>query len=1080
MTKIPCFVLLLLIFCVPASAQDRVDYLRAVKPILSARCYSCHGALKQKNHLRLDTVVLMKKGGDSGTAIVPGESSKSLLVAHVTAAQGMARMPPESEGEPLKLSEISLILAWIDQGASGPASEKQEADPADHWAFKAPARPAVPKSAKPNPIDAFIAAERDKHGLKPQPPADKRQLLRRVYLDLIGLPPTRDEQKAFVADQSPDAFEKVVDRLLASKQYGERWGRHWMDIWRYSDPWGLGAEIRNSQRHIWHWRDWIIESLNADKGYDQMLREMLAADELYPADAGRLRAGGFLARQYFIFNRNTWLEEVVEHTSKAFLGLTMNCSKCHDHKYDPIAQRDFYRMRAFFEPYQVRTDMTAGEADFTKDGIPRPFDCNLEAPTYLFVRGDEKQPNKDKAIAPGLPAILAFAPLTISPVALPPDAFAPGSRSLVLENHLRLADKQIAGARETLDQARKALTLAEAKSKNKEAKSSAKSGTPIARDDFAQEKSNLWETRAGSWKYEAGRLKQNQDGANRAILRLKSKSPGDFQARVNFAVTGGQTWKSAGLSFDVDGPNEVCIYLSAYAGGPKLQISYRQADNNYAYPADGMQARAVKLNEAQELTIQVRGSLINVAVNGEHALAYRLPAPRRSGSIDLITYDAKAEFTAFELEELAENVALRDAGKPGAQAPALTVEQARLGVAIADKALAAAMLQPEALKARWSADGAALSVPPAADAKERARVAARAERQLTVAMAEEALARAEATLAGTKKADDQKKLVSAREALAKARKELEAPGENYTPLRGALKTPESNLEQEASRNKPFPRTSSGRRSALAAWMTDARNPLTARVAVNHMWARHFGTPLVATVFDFGRKGAAPTHSELLDWLAVELRESGWSMKKLHRLMVTSETYRMSSSAKALDSTDNRVATDPANRYYWRMNPVRMEAQIVRDALLHLSGELDLTMGGPPVPVADESSRRRSLYFLHSHNDQQKFLEIFDDANVLECYRRAESIVPQQALALQNSKMALMAAEKIARRLNEKDEAAFIRAGFELVLGSSPSSAEIEECKEALKELMKIAGDPLRARVNFIQALLNHNDFITIR
>ncbi len=297
-------------------------------------------------------------------------------------------MPPASEGEGLSGKEIALLRDWIDQGAAGPADEKPEPDPKDHWAFRAPVRPELPRlggDARPrNPIDAFLAAARRNAGLTPQPPADRPTLLRRVYLDLVGLPPSREQLQAFLADTAPDAYERVVDRLLASPQYGERWGRHWMDIWRYSDWWGLGDEVRNSQKHIWHWRDWIVESLNADKGYDQMLREMLAADELYPDDLDRLRATGFLARHYFKFNRNTWLDETVEHTSKAFLGLTMNCAKCHDHKYDPIAQADYYRFRAFFEPYQVRTDEVPGEADPEKDGIPRAFDCNLDAPTYLL------------------------------------------------------------------------------------------------------------------------------------------------------------------------------------------------------------------------------------------------------------------------------------------------------------------------------------------------------------------------------------------------------------------------------------------------------------------------------------------------------------------------------------------------------------------------------------------------------------------------------------------------------------------------------------------------------------------------
>jgi hypothetical protein len=245
-------------------------------------------------------------------------------------------MPPE--GHPLKPEEIARIKAWIEQGAKIPANDAQEPDPRDHWSFRPVERPAVPevrsqKSEVRNPIDSFVAAKWQEKGLTPVNPADKRLLLRRVYLDLIGLPPTHAEIDAFVQDTSPAAYEKVVDRLLASPQYGERWGRHFLDIWRYSDWWGLGEQLRNSQKHIWHWRDWTIESFNADLGYDEMIRQMLAADELYPTNPAKLRATGYLARSYFLFNRTTWLDGVTEHVGKGFLGLTFNCAKCHDHKY---------------------------------------------------------------------------------------------------------------------------------------------------------------------------------------------------------------------------------------------------------------------------------------------------------------------------------------------------------------------------------------------------------------------------------------------------------------------------------------------------------------------------------------------------------------------------------------------------------------------------------------------------------------------------------------------------------------------------------------------------------------------------
>jgi hypothetical protein len=271
-------------------------------------------------------------------------------------------------------------------------------------------------------------------------------------------------------------------------------------------------------------------------------------------------------------------------------------------------------------------------------------------------------------------------------------------------------------------------------------------------------------------------------------------------------------------------------------------------------------------------------------------------------------------------------------------------------------------------------------------------------------------------------------------------------------------------------------------------MTDRANPMTARVAVNHIWMRHFGAPLVPTVFDFGRKGTPPTHPALLDWLAVDFMDHGWSMKRLHRLIVTSDAYRRSSSSLGADRAT--LTADAENRAYWRMNPTRMEAQVVRDSVLHLAGVLDTSIGGPPVPASDEASRRRSLYFFHSHNDYPRFLATFDDANVLECYRRTESIVPAQALALSNSRLALTMASKISERLHKRlgavDDAEFASAAFETILGDTPTPAERDACERAmadLKSLLRRQGvaDPARrARDDLVQALLNHNDFVTIR
>lgn len=1082
------------------AADAEVDYLKEIKPLLHERCYACHGGLKQEGGLRLDTAALAIRGGESGPAIAPGDAAASLLLQRVSAQEESERMPPE--GEPLTAAQIAKLRSWIESRASAPQDEQPEADPRAHWAFRAPVRPSVPEVASPewqrNPIDAFLAKTHADHGLTPQRRADKRLWLRRVSLDLVGLPPTQAELDAFAADESSDAYDRVVNRLLESPQYGERWGRHWMDVWRYSDWWGLGAEVRNSQKHIWHWRDWIVESLNADKGYDQMLREMLAADELYPDDLARLRAGGFLARQYFKFNRTTWLDGVVEHTSKAMLGLTANCAKCHDHKYDPISHVEYYQLRAIFEPYQLRTDAVAGELDHEKDGIPRPFDCNLDAETFLHIRGDDRNPDKSIRIEPTVPAVVRTDAMRVARVTLSPVGTRPGLREFVVAAHRERAEQKVTAAKATLAAARTKLETAEkAAGAAEDAKGDStapKPAPPPITDNFSAERPDLWKVRSGQWTYRDGKLIQSAAGGSRAAIRATVEVPANFEAKLRYTPTGGDQWRSVGIAFDLnESGNEVLAYLSSHEGGPKAQITYL-VNGNHAYPGEGARPRPVALNQPHELTLRVRDRLVNMIVDGEPAVAYRLPIERQQGSLELITFDATAEFQSFELRELSPSVVLNEpaAGSSKTEPPAGpgAVEQARLEVAIAEKGIVTAEADLKSVAARAAADRARFleSLPPET-LKERVQQAVTAERTAAVARADEEIARAELAVKRASKdklAEAEKRLQASRETRMKAQEGLAAPGESYTSLPGAYKTLESNVEDEASRAKPFPETSTGRRSAFARWLTDRNNPLAARVAVNHIWARHFGRPLVPTVFDFGRKGTPPTHPELLDWLAVELMEQGWSMKHIHRLIVTSEAYRLSSSAAGADA--RTLAADPENRWYWRMNPSRMEAQVVRDSLLHLAGELDLKMGGPSIPVDREQSRRRSLYFVHSHNDHQPFLSMFDDASVLDCYRRAESIVPQQALALENSSLAIEMADRIARRLNADaaNDEQFVRRAFLTVLASEATAEEQRLIAETLPRMVEIARrekrpDPeLHARIRLVQVLLNHNDFVTIR
>jgi hypothetical protein len=878
-------------------------YSAQLKPLFRARCFSCHGALKQEAGLRLDSADLMVEAG----ALTRGDVSGSSIVARVTATDIDERMPPEHEGEPLTDEQVEMLTAWIAAGAPAPPKEQPEADPNSHWSFQPVVRPDVPIVENTtwvrNPIDAFIAQSHEQRGLKQQPEATRAVLLRRLHLDLIGIPPTTAEIAAFENDVDSQWYENAVDRLLDDPRHGERWARHWMDIWRYSDWWGLGAQLRNSQQHMWHWRDWIVGSLNDDRGYDEMLRLMLAGDELRPNDPQALAATGYLARNYFLFNRYQWMDETVEHFGKAFLGLTFNCAKCHDHKFDPISQVDYFKLQAFFEPYQVRMDMLPGEIDLSKDGVPRAFDADLEAKTYLLVRGEEGHFDKSQVIEPGVPEFLEFEPacpdaLNIKTVDLPDDAWQPERRAWVIDNYLAAVTEK--------------LRVAEAK-----------------------------------W-------------------------------------TAVQTQSQAVVQVDAEVAAEV---QSAEAAASQAATELARLD--------------VDIARAELESLRKR-----------YAAMYVLESPASDGdSNDVAIQDQTLRIAAIESER-------------------------RLGLLRAQRALL--------------------------DVKRRLVAASDDKREAITkeqTQAQQAVEQAQQTLAAEIKPDDS----------------FPRPiGAQWSATRF----------KSTGQDDPavsFPEHSSGRRSALARWITDRNHPLTARVAVNHLWTRHLGEPLVASVFDLGRNGEAPTNVKLLDWLAAELVDSGWSMKHIHRLIVNSAVYRMSSSNAGAESN---MALDRDNRLWWRRQPIRLESQIVRDSILSLAGTLDLTMGGPPVPAAKQAdSTRRSLYFFHSNNQRDLFLTMFDEALVTDCYRREQSVVPQQALALTNSKLVLTASQQIAQRLSLDAESQhdFIEKSFTTLLCIPADETELAACEAALTTWeSQPGGTPEQARAHLIWVLLNHNDFVTLR
>ena len=852
-----------------------VQYMRDVKPLLAEKCAACHGSLKQEAGVRLDHGEYLD------------EIDSAALLERVSHTDAAMRMPPADEGAALSNEQIATLERWFEQGTAYPPDEPKPATPENHWAFQPiPELSEFETGGATSPIDALLRLAQNEHGVTPTALASPRQQLRRLVFDLTGLPPTIEQQRAFERDPSDENFVRLADELLASPAFGQRWARHWMDVWRYSDWDGYKNELRGSQRHIWRWRDWIVQSLSDDKAYDRMIQEMLAGDELAPDDFSVLPATGFLARNFHKSNRDIWLDATVEHTSKAFLGLTINCARCHDHKYDPISQADYYALRAIFEPHHVRTERVRGTADLNKAGLVRAYDKDAEAETYLYVGGNEKLPDKDNPVNPGVPGFLAPS-YQLESVALPIGGYAPDLREFIAEEDIARAKKRV--------------------------------------------------------------------------------------------------------------------------------------DECWAADANP---------------------------------------------------ETKSELTS--------------------------------------SALALAREELTSLRLRWKADRTRLD-PGAnpADIASLERLASLAERQAAVLGAKHAVVEARISLEEQQESQkDSQAIAAAENSLKLAKQKLDA----------AQKKMADESHEFTSVVRRHPQQSTGRRLALAKWITHPENPLTARVAVNYIWMHHFGQPLVANVFDFGLRTPRPPGARVLDFLARSLVDSGWRLKSVHRLIVQSQAYRLRSSQARGDQAhsqhmvsrfDENQKRDPDNLLFWRGNVRRLEAEAVRDSLLAVGGNLDVTPGGPDLDFRDgETIHRRSLYFRHAYEKQMQMLVVFDGAAPTECYRRSESVVPQQALALANSTLAVDQSRRIAAQAwasesstREPDDESVIKILFERILGRQVNDAELAACKEFLRlqasllstaeELQLIpsstksqtqpaTSEQQRARENLVHVLINHNDFVTLR
>ena len=1144
----------------------QVDFRTDVRPIFEQRCFACHGALKQEAGLRLDTAASILKGSDSGPIIPTERSNKNTLIERISTKETASRMPPE--GHSLDASEIQTISYWIDQGARIPAVDSPEPDPKEHWAFQVPTRPAIPnpENAPIHPIDAFLLESLKSKGLTPEPLAEPAIRLRRLHLDLVGLPPSPEELEQFLADPSQTAYLKVVDELLARPEHAERWARHWMDVWRYADWFGRRyvPDVWNSAPQIWRWRDWIVQSLIDDVGYDQMIREMLAADELKPGDPQSNVATGFLIRNWYALNPNDWMRNNVEHASKAFLGLTIHCAHCHDHKYDPITQENYFQLRAFFEPIYVRQDRLAGQADpgpfqdyqystlrkVQRLGRVSVYDKAADAPTWFYTGGDERNRQSERGtILPDVPDFLRAAfEQPVQSVSLPPRAWYPGLDPKIIETMLQESDQAVEQAALRKDAAQAALVAANASDQSKsEQKFKIEKVSQIQqqlRDSENQSRSSSHAPLAGQQSLlmdaTTGRrmiyrampeVTSVQEGDQiRFLVRIladthfnfqltRNSSTGATATYVGFENGSIKSYKPASFEeftvgkFDPDAESTMMVELTLHPQSD--QCSLRVISN--------------RVISDQEQTVLV--DTTKIALNGWNPVGDPTKGilfDARSGSVAVIdnwSYHPNSSYPStpakaliefdFEPEHYAENSDLvgilgwtSAAGysippacsKVVGRLPSVAIGKLREELASAQRAadrmgfafevakaeLVSAQSARSALQARIAAERAKYIEDPKPEQEILDQRSRRACIEESTANRDKMMARwlqanlelADAESKPLEDANRAKEIQTARGQLVQAQSELDAA---HAQIQNTQQQTPAQSDYSAL-SPMYPKTSTGRRSALAAWITSTKNPLTARGGVNHIWMRHFHEPLVKTVFDFGRNGAVPTHRELLDWLAVEWIESKWSMKHLHRLIVTSEAYQRRSSG----SVNPSLKQDPENRFYWKMNTGRMEAEVLRDSLLRISGKLDQTMGGQELENKDIfTSWRRTLYYSCQPEEDGKssLVMLFDGPDASDCYRRTQTVIPQQSLALTNSslvhELSTLIAQKLESSLSEairNEPASFVHAAFRSILSRSPNEKELQLCLEYLKE----SNDEVTRRSSLIRVLLNHNDFITIR
>lgn len=937
---------------------DAVDFQRDIQPLFVKHCYSCHGADKQRGGLRLDIRKAALEGGDVGPAWIAGKASESEIIKRVRGDDPDEIMPPK--GDPLTKAEVALLTKWIDGGAAWPEGEPVQVGrrKSDHWSFQPVVRPALPKvkdeSWPRNAIDHFILAKLESQGIRPSPEADRYTLIRRLYLDLLGLLPTPEEADAFVKDTSKDAYEKLVDRLLASPHHGERWGRHWLDQARYADSNGYSVD---SPRTMWPYRDWVIRAINDDMPFDQFTIEQLAGDLLPNPTRDQLIAtafhrntminqeGGVKADQFRIeasFDR-------VATTSQVWLALTLACAQCHTHKFDPITQKEYYQFFAFFNSTE---------------------DANNVGPTVQVTTPE-------------------------------------------LEAKLASMEKKLATAEQKLRELDKA-------------KKSTANKTP-APQQTAKTDETRWTTLEPTKLESKGgaTLKSLDDGSILVTGKLpandtyeitaKTKLPRLAALRLEALTHDSLPSKGPGL---ISTGNFVLTKLMLEKDGKEIPWSDAQASHSQpGYPVE----HAIDDERDTGWAINVgKGTPAGVKMNDNHVAYFLLAEPIPTGDATFrvsLRFELNTNYLLgrFRLSFTDDVSLLRPETLPaGNEREALVKEIATLKKQVADgrKGVPSLMVMRELPEPRPS----------------------------------NIFIRGDFLRLGPEVTPDVPEVLP----------ELHGKADSKSENRRLQQRPEPlNPKSAAETSKSIPN-----RLDLARWLVAPENPLTPRVTMNRVWMRYFPKGLVETEEDFGSQGSRPTHPELLDWLAGEFIARKWSMKAMHKLIVTSATYRQASHHRG-DLAD----IDPFNKLLARQSRLRVEAEIIRDVSLAASGLLSSKIGGPsvrpPQPpgvyeftqnrqgwtvATDEDRYRRGLYTFFFRSAPYPMLSTFDVPSLTQtCTARIRSNTPLQSLTLANDEAMFEMAQGLASRVlaTKATDADRMAKLFRLCLIRQPDAFEVK-------------------------------------